>query len=181
MTVHPSHPSYPSHPSRPARRRPADALSAVLVPVAACGVALAALTAWVTAGQAGSPPRIEVAPGRVFLPYGGTTETAAFFSLVNSGGADDRLVRVTSTATGGEPALSRHRMNGSGAAYREGVDAVTVPAGGGVLMSPAGVDVTLRAERGWRVGDTVPFTLHFEHSGPVSTTAVVIRPADGAP
>ncbi|GGS61820.1 copper chaperone PCu(A)C [Streptomyces cinerochromogenes] len=167
-------------PRRPARRRPADALRAALAPVAAFGLALAGLTLWVTAGQAGSPPRVQVAPGRVLLPYGGTTETAAFFSLLNSGGADDRLVEVTSAATGGEVALSRHRMSGSGAAYRQSVDSVTVPAGGAVLMSPAGVDVTLRAGKGWKAGDVVPFTLRFEHSGTIRTTAVVIRPADSA-
>ncbi|MBL1083113.1 copper chaperone PCu(A)C [Streptomyces actinomycinicus] len=164
---------------RPSGRRVAEALVAALVPVAACGVALGGLTAWVGAGKAGSPPRIAVSSGRVLLPYGDSTQTAAFFDVANAGGADDRLVRVTSTATRGGIALSRHRAAGGGAAaYKADVDSVPVPAGGTLSMSPHGADVTLRAAAGWRAGDLVPFTLHFEHSAPVRTFAVVVRPGD---
>ncbi|EST19269.1 hypothetical protein [Streptomyces roseochromogenus] len=86
--------------SRPSRRRLTDSLLAALAPVAAFSLALAGLTTWVTAGQAGRPARIAVTSGRVLLPYGGTTETAAFFVVTNSGGADDRLVRVTTSRAG---------------------------------------------------------------------------------
>lgn len=85
---------------RPGRRRLTDSLLAALAPVAAFSLALAGLTTWVTAGQAGRPARIAVTSGRVLLPYGATTETAAFFTVTNSGGADDRLVRVTSSQIG---------------------------------------------------------------------------------
>ncbi|MGW1285638.1 copper chaperone PCu(A)C [Streptomyces sp. NPDC001118] len=165
---------------RPGRRRLTDSLLAALAPVAAFSLALAGLTTWVTAGQAGRPARIAVTSGRVLLPYGATTETAAFFTVTNSGGADDRLVRVTSSRTGGDIGLSRHRMSGRTAAYRDAVDSVSVPAGGAVAMSPRGPAVTLRARPGWRAGDLVPFTLHFAHSGAVRTLAVVVRPGDGA-
>lgn len=165
-------------PWRPSRRRLTDALTAALAPVAACGLALGGLAAWAGAGKAGSPARITVSAGRVYLPYGNTTETAAFFDVSNVGGADDRLVKVTSVAAPGEIGLGRHRMAGETAAYKEGVDAVTVPAGGELSMSPHGVDVTLRAAAGWRAGDLVPFTLHFERSAPVETVAVVVRPGD---
>ncbi|MFI9250971.1 copper chaperone PCu(A)C [Streptomyces sp. NPDC053069] len=164
---------------RPSRRRLTDALLAALAPVVAFSTALAGLTTWVTAGQAGRPARIAVSSGRVLLPYGGTTETAAFFVITNSGGADDRLLAVTSPGTGGEAGLSRHRMSGPGTAYRDVVDSVPVPAGGTVSMAPRGLDVTLRARPGWRTGDLVPFTLHFARSGPVRTLAVVVRPGDG--
>ncbi|EST19270.1 hypothetical protein M878_42295 [Streptomyces roseochromogenus subsp. oscitans DS 12.976] len=40
--------------------------------------------------------------------------------------------------------------------------------------------MTLRALSGWHVGDLVPFTLYFAHSGAVRTLAVVVRPGDGA-
>jgi copper(I)-binding protein len=161
---------------RPTRRRLTDTLLAALAPVAACGIALAGLTTWVGAGKAGTPARVAVSGGRVFLTFGDSTETAAFFDITNLGGADDRLVGVTSSETGGQISLSRHRMAGSGAAYRDTVDSVTVPAGGGLAMSPEGVDVTLRPKAGWRAGDLVAFTLHFERSGTVETLAVVVRP-----
>ncbi|MCS0603147.1 copper chaperone PCu(A)C [Streptomyces sp. LP11] len=165
---------------RPTRRRLTGALLAALAPATACAVALAGLTAWVAAGNAGRPARIAVASGRVLLPYGDTTETAAFFRVTNTGGADDRLLGVTSPGTGGGLALSRHRMSGPTAAFREEVASVTVPAGGAVAMSPGGTAVTLRARPGWRAGDRVPFTLRFAHSGPVRVSAVVVRPGEHA-
>ncbi|NUT30885.1 MAG: copper chaperone PCu(A)C, partial [Streptomyces sp.] len=84
---------------RPNRRRVADGLLAALAPIAASAVALGGLTTWVNLGNAGSPPRIAVTGGRVFLPYGDVRDTAAFFRITNTGGADDRLLKVTSSAT----------------------------------------------------------------------------------
>ncbi|MEU6351333.1 copper chaperone PCu(A)C [Streptomyces sp. NPDC047072] len=164
------------NPWRPTRRRLTESLSAIIAPVAACSLALGGLTTWAAAGKAGSPARITVSNGRVFLPYGDNTRTAAFFVVTNMGGADDRLVRVTSSGTGGDIELSRHVATGRAAAARESVDAVTVPAGSELSMAPDGVDVTLRCKAGWRAGDLVSFTLHFEDSEPVRTLAVVVRP-----
>ncbi|MFB0615024.1 copper chaperone PCu(A)C [Streptomyces sp. AGS-58] len=159
----------------------ADTLLAALSPVAACSLALGGLTTWVGAGKAGSPARITVSNGRVLLPYGDSTDTAALFDIANVGGADDRLVNVTSTVTHGRITLSGHRMLGGWAAYKADVTAAAVPAGGVLSMSPSGVDATLRAGAGWRAGDLVPFTLHFARSAPVETIAVVIRPSDSGP
>lgn len=163
---------------RPTRRRVFDALLAALAPIAACGVALGGLTTWVNSGGAGSPARISVTDGRVFLPFGDVRDTAAFFRITNTGGADDRLLKVTSPAVGGAPSLSRHRMTSGRMAYAQTVGSARVPAGGGLAMSPFGLDVTLRARPGWRAGDLVPFTLHFEHGGRVEVSAVVVRPGE---
>ncbi|MEU3843796.1 copper chaperone PCu(A)C [Streptomyces sp. NPDC028635] len=165
---------------RPTRRRLTDTLLAALAPVAACSLALGGLTTWTGAGKAGSPARITVSNARVLLPHGDRTETAALFDIANVGGADDRLLNVTSTATNGRITLSGHRMLGSRAAYKTDLTSAGVPAGGMLSMSPRGVDVTLRAAAGWRAGDLVPFTLHFERSAPVDTIAVVIRPGGSA-
>lgn len=161
----------------PTRRRLTDTLLAAVAPVAAFSLALGGLATWAAAGKAGSPPRIGITNGRVFLPYGDSTETAAFFDVLNLGGADDRLVSVTSSAARGEPVLSRHRMLGGGGASNAAVTSLAVPAGRGLSMSPARGDVTLTPRARLRSGDLVPFTLHFEHSGAVKTLAVVIRPA----
>ena len=163
-------------PWRPTRRRLTDALLAALAPVTACSHALGGLTTWVGAGKAGSPARIDVSNARVLLPYGDTEETAAFFDISNTGGADDRLVNVTSARTRGALTLSRHRGTGSGAATKADTDSAVVPAGRTVSMSPHGLDVNLRAGKEWRTGDLVPFTLHFQHSGAVEALAVVTRP-----
>ncbi|WP_342746342.1 copper chaperone PCu(A)C [Streptomyces monashensis] len=158
-----------------------DTLLAALTPVAACSLALGGLTTWAGAGKAGSPARITVSNGRVLLPYGDGTDTAALFDIANVGGADDRLVSVTSNATHSRITLSGHRMLGGRAAYKTDVTSAGVPAGGVLSMSPRGVDLTLRAGSGWRAGDLVPFTLHFERSAPVETIAVVVRPGAGGP
>ncbi|MFJ5264963.1 copper chaperone PCu(A)C [Streptomyces sp. NPDC088387] len=158
------------------RRRLNDLLIAGLAPVAACSIALAALTTWVNTGNAGAPPRIEVGYGQVWLPFGDTTDTSVYFRVVNSGGADDRLVKVTSPAVVGTPSLSRHRMLDGNAATLRKVDSVTAPAGETLVMSPGTVNVVVQAKPDWQVGDEVPFTLHFEHQGPVDVFAVVLRP-----
>ncbi|MGI5373603.1 copper chaperone PCu(A)C [Streptomyces sp. CA-251387] len=163
---------------RPTRRRIADGLLAALAPVAACSVALGGLTTWVNSGAAGSPARTAVTGGRVFLPYGDARDTAAFFRITNTGGADDRLLKVTSSAIG-DATLSRHRMTSGRMAYAQTVDSARIPAGGSLAMSPYGLDVTLRAKPGWRAGDLVPFTLHFEHGGRIEASAVVVRPGEG--
>lgn len=163
---------------RPTRRRLTDTLLVALAPVTVCGLALGGLTTWVGAGKAGGPARIAVTNGRVLLPYGETTETAAFFDIANTGDVDDRLVEVTSSGAGGDIALSRHRMIGSGAASREEVASAAVRAGGELSMSPKDLDVTLRAGADWQEGDLVPFTLRFEDSEPVKVLAVVVRPGD---
>ncbi|MFD3373836.1 MULTISPECIES: copper chaperone PCu(A)C [unclassified Streptomyces] len=161
---------------RPSRRRLTDTLLAALVPVAACVLALGGLSMWAAYGNAGSPARITVTEGRVFLPSGDTPETAAFFRITNNGGSADRLLKVTSTAVDGATSLSRHRMTGTSSASSQTVDSVAVPAGASVAMSPFGLDVIVPADPDWQFGDLVTFTLHFERSGAVKYPAVVVRP-----
>ncbi len=162
---------------RPSGRRLTDTLLAALAPVAACGLALGGLSTWTAYGNAGSPPRIEVTAGKVFLPSGDTPDTAAFFRITNSGGSADRLLKVTSAEAGeGTPTLSRHVMTSSNAASDQTVASVAVPAGDSLAMAPDGLDVIVPAKAGRRSGDLVSFTLYFEHSGAVKTLAVVVRP-----
>ncbi|WP_307782082.1 copper chaperone PCu(A)C [Streptomyces sp. MBT65] len=134
------------HPWRPTRRRLTDTFLAAVAPVAVCGLALAGLTAWADAGKAGSPPRITVSNSRVYVPNG--ADTAAFFDVANLGGADDRLIGVTSSATTGEITLGRRRTGGQ----RADVASVVVAAGRELSMSPDRLDVALRAKAGWRGG-----------------------------
>ncbi|MEU0029706.1 copper chaperone PCu(A)C [Streptomyces sp. NPDC006335] len=159
------------------RRRWRDGALAALVPVAACSVALAGLTAWTGTGRAGSPARVSVTHGRVLLPSAGVPETAAFFRIANQGGADDSLLRVTSPDASGGITLAQHRMNEGNGAYRTAIDSVAIPAGGSLAMSPHGVDLTVPVTAGkWSSGDLVPFTLEFRRSGRVEVLAVVAPP-----
>ncbi|MEU6017505.1 copper chaperone PCu(A)C [Streptomyces sp. NPDC047515] len=153
-------------------------LAAVASPVLASGVALAGLGAWTTNGNAGSPPRLAVVEGHVFLRLGATPETAAFFTITNTGGSTDRLVSVTSPRTAVRPELSRHRMSDSRAAYREPAASAAIPPGDGLTMTPHGMDVTVRPDDDWREGERIPFTLRFERADPVTVLATVVRPGE---
>ncbi|MFE9605569.1 copper chaperone PCu(A)C [Streptomyces hokutonensis] len=159
------------------RRKLRDTALAALVPVAACTVALAGLTAWTGAGNAGTPAPIRVTGGRLLLPSSGAEETSAFFRVANEGGSADRLIRVTSPRAPGGIALSKHRMTEGNAAYDTAIDSVDIAAGGSLAMSPTGVGLTVSAASStWRSGDLVPFTFEFRRSGRVTVLAVVVRP-----
>ncbi|RNG34690.1 copper chaperone PCu(A)C [Streptomyces botrytidirepellens] len=164
-----------AHPWRPTCRRLADTLFAALAPATACCLALGGLIAWTASGTAGGPARIAITEGRVLPAYADGWDTAAFFRITNTGGTDDRLLKVTSPAAAGAPTLNRHRMTGGAAAYGQKVASAAVPVGDGITMSPHGLDVRLRAKTKWRAGDLVPFTLHFEHGGRIDTRAKVAR------
>ncbi|MCX5107791.1 copper chaperone PCu(A)C [Streptomyces sp. NBC_00378] len=159
----------------PTRRRLHDGLIAAIAPLAAFSVALGGLTAWTASGAAGAPPQLEVGDGRVFLPYNGNVDTAAFFRITNSGGADDRLVSVTCPAAESSM-LSRHVRHDSGAGSMSMVGSVGLPAGKTLAMSPSTVDVMVKVKERLQVGDTLPFVLRFRHSDPVEVVAVVVRP-----
>ncbi|MFI5663685.1 copper chaperone PCu(A)C [Streptomyces sp. NPDC051684] len=157
-------------------RRLKESLLAATAPVVACVVALGGLTAWTSLGNAGTPPDITVTRARVFLPTGGTPDTAAFFRVTNQGDSADELTEVTSPSVPDGIALSRHRMTADGAAYRDTADWLQVPARGTLDMSPMSSDVTVPADPVWSMGDRISFDLHFTHSGTVRVRAEVVRP-----
>ncbi|WKV70430.1 copper chaperone PCu(A)C [Streptomyces sp. PCS3-D2] len=157
------------------RRGIRDGLFAALVPVTACLVMLVALTAWTRAGAAGSPARIDVGVGQVFLPHAGEERTTAVFRIANTGGSDDQLVSVSSP-TAYQIVLNRHELGGTGDATRA-VASADIPAGTVVHMTPATLDLTVAVKTRREVGELVPFVLHFRRSGPVDAVAFVVRPA----
>ncbi|MFE6905773.1 copper chaperone PCu(A)C [Streptomyces erythrochromogenes] len=159
----------------PGRRGLREGLLATLVPVIACMTMLVALTAWTRAGAAGTPARIDVGVGQVFLPYAGRERTAAFFRIANTGGSDDQLVSVTSPAAD-EIMLNRHEGVGEGGDTMRAVPSATIPAGSVVHMTPSTLDLMVRVKTRRQVGDAIPFVLHFRRSGPVDAVAFVVRP-----
>ncbi|MGW2110749.1 hypothetical protein [Streptomyces sp. NPDC001948] len=84
----------PPGPGRLRRVREAAGTGAVVA--VASLVAVAGLSAWTTAGYAGSPAKIEVREAQVLLPVIAGRNTNAYFRIVNTGGAPDRLRSVTS-------------------------------------------------------------------------------------
>ncbi|MFI8520114.1 copper chaperone PCu(A)C [Streptomyces sp. NPDC085481] len=166
----------PSTPWRYDRTGLADAVrtGAVALLVGVAGVS--GLSAWALAGHAGSPARIEVREGRLLLPAVPGSPTNAYFAVVNTGGAPDRLVAatvLTATTATSAAEITQHRMNEVNGAYREDGGALTVPARTAVAMSPFGPALTVRASPLWRPGDRVTFVLDFERTGRVTVDAVV--------
>lgn len=86
-------------------------------------------------GQRRYPARVGVTDARLFLPSRGVPEAAAFFKIVNTGGAQDRPVGVTSSDVTEGISLSSHRMTADGAAYRWPTESLSIPAGGTLDMS----------------------------------------------
>ncbi|MDX3536557.1 copper chaperone PCu(A)C [Streptomyces sp. MB09-01] len=158
----------------PGSRRLRDQLISVLAPVTACLTALVGLTAWTTAGAAGTPARIEVGIGRVFLPYADKERTAAFFRISNTGGSGDQLVSVTSPVV--EAVMLNRHESPAGADSMRTVPSAEIPAGSTLQMTPSTLDVVMTVKGRWQVGDAVPFVLHFRNSGPVEAVAFVVRP-----
>ncbi|WP_103508967.1 copper chaperone PCu(A)C [Streptomyces sp. SM13] len=157
-----------SSPLRRAREATGTGLVVVLVSLAAIGC----LSAWAGAGRAGSPAKIEVREAWVLLPVIPGRNTNAYFRIVNTGGAPDRLLSVTSPAASAAE-LTVHRMNEENGAYRESSGSVEVPAEGEVAMSPHGSAVTVRSDPSWRPGERVAFTLAFQRSGTITVEADV--------
>ncbi|WP_327436525.1 copper chaperone PCu(A)C (plasmid) [Streptomyces sp. NBC_01201] len=156
--------------SRMRRAREATGTGAVvaLVSLAAVGC----LSAWTSAGYAGSPAKIDVREAQVLLPVIPGRDTNAYFRIANTGGAPDRLLSVTSSAASAAE-LTVHRMNQENGAYRESSGSVEIPAEGEVEMSPHGSAVTLRSDPSWRSGGRVTFILEFERSGTITVEADV--------
>ncbi|MEU4892709.1 copper chaperone PCu(A)C [Streptomyces sp. NPDC044780] len=155
-------------------RTPWWPLRAAAVPLLAGLLTLGTLVAWTTAGRAGTPAALSVRDGRVFVPQN-PEATAAFFTIVNSGGSDDRLIGVTAPA-GQRAMLSRSVVTGKGARGMRMISAVTVPAGGTLRMTADTVDVMIEPPPRISPGDRLTFTLRFRDSPAVTTRALAVRP-----
>ncbi|MEU5208498.1 copper chaperone PCu(A)C [Streptomyces sp. NPDC020742] len=164
---------------------------ALAVPVLTCLATLGALTLWTATGNAGSPARISVAEGTVWIPSGasaagrpagtgasggaGPESTAAFFTLRNTGGAPDVLTGVTGPA-GHRAMLSRTVDIGHNARSMAMVRSATVPAGGTLRMTPTTVDIMISPAPTLAPGDRLTLTLHFRDGPPRTVRARAVRP-----
>jgi copper(I)-binding protein len=135
-------------------------------------VALGLLTAWVVTGQAGSPARVHVANAWVMAPT--APQTAAYFTLDNSGDVPDDLLRVRTPIA--SMAMLGRQVNHAGVGRMAMGGALAVPAHGIVQMTPFTINVMIQPSQPLPVGRRVPFTLVFRHSGTIDVTAVVEPP-----
>lgn len=97
---------------------------------------------------------------------------AAYVKLSNMGGEADRLV-AAATAAAGRAELHTHIMDGDVMKMRR-IEAIEVPAGGGVALEPGGHHIMLfDLAAPLKEGASFPMTLTFEKAGAVEVTVTV--------
>jgi hypothetical protein len=107
------------------------------------------------------PPEISVENGWVRATPGGNEVTAAYFTLVNAGGAD-RLVGAASAQLD-EVQLHASIQGDGGVMRMEHLqDGVEIPAGGEAVFAPGGHHLMLFGAADLTLGDTVCIALDFE-------------------
>ena len=92
----------------------------------------------------------------------------AYFTVINTGTTDDRLVSATSTVAG-EVQMHDMKIENSVASMRELPDGIVMPAGATVVLTPNGTQLMLTHLTHPLVqGDTLPLTLTFENAGSIT-------------
>ena len=106
-----------------------------------------------------------------------STNGAAYMTIYNRGGKDDRLVSV-STQVAQRAALHTHLHEG-GLMKMRPVPSVEIPAGGSATFKPGGLHMMLVGlKRPMTEGLKFPLTLLFERAGQVEVTVTVMVPAE---
>ena len=121
-------------------------------------------------------PRIAVADAWARATLAGKPSSAAYFTVSNTGGAQDTLIAVTSSS--GTAEVHSTSMDGGIMRMRK-LDRVPLPAGETVKLEPGGTHVMLTGlTEPLAAGQKVELTLRFEKSQE-QTVAAEIRDASG--
>ncbi|GCD98263.1 copper chaperone PCu(A)C [Embleya hyalina] len=128
------------------------------------------------AGAAQDAPRLRIVDP--YIPQPSSGDVAAGYLIVqNDGDTADRLLSVASPLSG---EVMLHRTSGNSMQHVPGLD---VPAHGkGVLARGGNHIMFMNPNKSVKKGDTVPLTLTFQHTGPVTVQVPVLgvteRPGD---
>jgi copper(I)-binding protein len=135
-------------------------------------IALTFCLAFSVTGMAQTGSAIEIAH-----PFArGTAVTAktgaAYFTIVNSGASDDRLIAASSPIA--EKSELHTTIDDNGVMKMRPLAAVAVKAGERVELKPGGMHLMLTGLKApLKVGQRFPLTLTFEKAGPVTVTVGV--------
>lgn len=92
----------------------------------------------------------------------------AYFTVINTGTTDDRLVSATSPVAG-EVQMHEMKIENSVASMRELPDGIVIPAGATVVLTPSGTHLMLTHLTHPLVqGGSLPLTLNFEQAGSIT-------------
>jgi copper(I)-binding protein len=123
-------------------------------------------------GQTKPGPTIEIAH-----PFARATAVtaktgAAYFTIVNAGASDDRLIAASSPIA--EKSELHATIDDNGVMKMRPLVAIAVKAGERVELKPGGMHLMLTGLKApLKVGQSFPLTLTFEKAGPVTVTVGV--------
>lgn len=114
-----------------------------------------------------------VRPTAVSDVGGSPVHSAAYLTIQNQGGDDDRLLGA-GFAGARRVEIHETRVNAEGLATMRPVESIAIPAGGEIRLEPGGLHVMLMGLTSSLVsGDTVRLDLEFEKSGSRTVAAEV--------
>lgn len=156
---------------QPKARRVVKAFAAALalaLPLSACG----------PASDTDSPA--EATASRITVERAWSRETApgqdaggAFLTIINPGGAPDRLIGGAASIAG-DVQVHTIDMTGGIMRMRQLAEGLEIPAGGTVTLEPGGYHIMLMdLQRPLARGDAVPLTLEFEKAGRIKVELAV--------
>ena len=157
-----------------------DAARAAAGPAACAIVLIGLLSAWVTAGGAGTITRVRIQVTLAAVPMRGfyaAADTAAktaatYLTIRNLSGTPDELISVRSPIARRIVLRGRTSPAGGGSV----VPALAIPADASVTLSPFGDDVVLIDPAPFEADGSVPLTLTFRYAGRVTVNAAVTAP-----
>lgn len=134
-------------------------------------IAFAAL--FLAACNSPETPDITVENGWARATIAGQDSGAAYLTIVNRGGGDDRLVEV-SVPRAGMAMLHSSAMDGGVMRMRHLSDGLAIPAGASVELAPNGTHIMLSGlSKPLRPGEELPATLRFAKAGTKEVTIKV--------
>lgn len=138
------------------------------------------LSGCVTPSSAKQDPPIEVT-GAWVRTVGGMrsmsgSDTALFMMIKNNSNIDDQLLNVHSDAAK-MVQMHQSEVDMNGVSSMHGVETIDIPAGGSAELKPGGYHVMLMGlTRDLKEGDSIIFTLTFQHAGDIVIQASVKTP-----
>jgi len=126
-----------------------------------------------TPACAADKAKVEVRNAWARPSLGKTGRSAAYFSILNQGAGDDRLVAAKGKVAG-RIELHKNIRDGDVMRMRPLPDGVAVPAEKTVTFAPAGMHVMLIGlKKPLQKGDSFPLTLVFEKAGDIDVDVTV--------
>ncbi|MCB9434858.1 MAG: copper chaperone PCu(A)C [Ardenticatenaceae bacterium] len=123
-------------------------------------------------GNLSSEPKLSIEDAWARAPAMEGGNGAVYFRVLNEGGEADRLLSVSSPVATAEMHQTVAKENGT--MSMEPLDAVEVPARDEIEFKQGGMHIMLIGVADpMSIGDTIPFTLRFEHTGNLQITVEV--------